>query len=181
MCYTGKIERAEALPYHQFTVPAFPFQRVCDPPLLYMRCCWNFSPYTSVAETKRRLLLFFSEWKELWLLFAEPHIAAGVSLKQRALRRPPPSNCLFFSLRRTLIKPPARHFKGQVFTKSEGNARPIRHADCTQRCRLTRRDPKAVPVYTPCCCLLRASRHCRCCSGGPGAAASGCRRSSWKR
>lgn len=42
---TGKIESAEALPYHHFAVPLFPFQRVCVSSL-YTRC---FS--SSITET----------------------------------------------------------------------------------------------------------------------------------
>ena len=38
-----------------------------------------------------------------------------------------------------------------------------------------------VPVCTPCNCPLTASRRCRRCWGGPGAATSGCRRTSWRR
>lgn len=59
---TGKIESAKALPYHRFTVPLFPFQRVClcvswCKSSLYMRCCRALNPLLHPAEVSLRQIL----------------------------------------------------------------------------------------------------------------------------
>ena len=61
---TGKIESAKALPYHQFTVPLFPFQRVCVSwckSSLYMRCCRALSPLLQPTEVSLRQIFVLNE------------------------------------------------------------------------------------------------------------------------
>lgn len=59
MFETGKIESAEALPYHQFTVPPFPFSVCvsCCMSSLYNSCLPRLLLYASITEAKSLHLL----------------------------------------------------------------------------------------------------------------------------